>query len=239
MPTVQGIAQTALVQLNHTIGTFGSKLMGYLHGPATDDLVTFGPFCARVVLENGCAALLARLDAFRIMYLAEFQAQEEYKLEKRAKTAFSWLGDVMADGKAPASLWDIDHEVTKISRALFSGHMDHIFWRKAIEETVDFALKRGSDPMLAELTQMEPERFISTKRGVSAQLYSTLSKGVHWEFFNSLLVLDEATVKQTIREACVVVADLGLVSHFIPTAYASMDKALAVETYIEFRRTLQ
>ena len=59
--------------------------------------------------------------------------------------------------------------------------------------------------------------------GRSSQLYSTLSKGVHWEFFTSVLVFDEFTVKSAIRDTCLLVGKLGLISHFVPTAFASLE----------------
>ena len=232
-----GIAKVALDQLSSTVNIFGSKVVGYLNGAHPADLVSFGPFCARVVLENGCAALVARIDPFRILYLTEFQCQKEYLIERRAKTAFSWTGDVMPDAKS-TSLWNIDHDLPKISRALFSSHMDHLYWKPAIENAVDFLSNYAPEPLLGDIISADTEKFIATTRGVSAQLYSTLSKGVHWEFFNSLLLLDEPTVKLTIREACITMAKLGLVSHFIPTAYACLDKNKAVEAYLEFRRVV-
>ena len=233
----EGIAKVALAQLSSTVNVFGSKVVGFLNDAHPEDLVSFGPFCARVVLENGCAALVARIDPFRILYLTEFQGQKEYLLEKRAKTAFSWAGDVMPDVKS-TSLWDIDHDLPKISRALFSSHMDHLYWKPAIENAVDFLSAYAPEPLLVDIISADPEKFIATTRGVSAQLYSTLSKGVHWEFFNSLLLLDEPTVKLTIKEACITMAKLGLISHFIPTAYACIDKNKAVEAYIDFRRVV-
>ena len=233
----EGIAKLALAQLNMTVKTFGSKVVGYLNGAHPEDLVSFGPFCARVVLENGCAALVARIDPFRILYLTEFQAQKEYVLDKRAKTAFSWAGDVIPDSKS-TNLWDIDHDLPKISRALFSNHMDHLYWKPAIENAVDFISSYPPEPFLTDILSADPEKFIASSRGSSSQLYSTLSKGVHWEFFNSLLSLDELTVKLTIKEACVTMAKLGLISHFIPTAYACLEKKRAVEAYIEFRRVI-
>ena len=69
-------------------------------------------------------------------------------------------------------------------------------------------------------------------------LYSTLSKGVHWEFFTSALVFDDATVKAAIRDTCLLIGRLGLTSHFIPTAYASLSPLEAVEKYVSFRREL-
>jgi hypothetical protein len=88
-----GFAKSALDQLSPSIDTFSGRAVKYLIEGASDDTFAFGPFCARVLLENSCAALVGRLDCFRMMYLSEFQAQPEYEYGKRAKSAFSWVGD--------------------------------------------------------------------------------------------------------------------------------------------------
>lgn len=226
----------ALDQLRSSIDRFGAKATKFLNDDASEEMLTFGPFCARVLLENSCAALVGRLDTFRMLYLSEFQAQPEYEPGKRAKSAFSWSGDVIPDDKATQALWSIDHDVPKISRALFSKHFEHVYWKPAVEAMLDHVSTRSSEPALAEILSIDADTYIGESKGRSIQLYSTLSKGVHWEFFTSALLFDEPTVNAAIRDTCLLVAHLGLVSHFIPTSYASLDFASAVDMYIEFRK---
>jgi hypothetical protein len=91
---------------------------------------------------------------------------------------------------------------------------------------------------LADVLAIDADSYIGETKGRSAQLYSTLSKGVHWEFFTSALLFDESTVKTAIRDTCLLVAQLGLTSHFVPTAYASLEPAEAVDEYISFRKVV-
>src|SRR4051812_15791246 len=70
----EGIAKVALDQLSSSIRWFSTKAARFLVDDITDEALSFGPFCARVLLENGCAALVGRLDSFRMLYLSEFQA---------------------------------------------------------------------------------------------------------------------------------------------------------------------
>jgi hypothetical protein len=205
---------------------------------ASDDGLALGPFCARVLLENSCAALVGRLDTFRILYLSEFQAQPEYEQGRRAKSAFSWFGDVIPDEKLGQGLWSVDHDVSKISRALFSRHIDHVCWRPAVERMLDYVSSNKSEPALKEILALNSETYVSGSKGQGLQLYSILSKGVHWEFFNSVLLFDEITVKNAIRDTCLLVSHLGLTSHFIPTAYASLQPQRALEAYLSFRKEL-
>jgi hypothetical protein len=67
--SAEGIAKSALEQLARSINNFSARAVKFLIEEASEDTVAFGPFCARVLLENGCAALVGRLDSFRILYL--------------------------------------------------------------------------------------------------------------------------------------------------------------------------
>ncbi|WP_143136600.1 hypothetical protein [Burkholderia ubonensis] len=232
----EGTAKIALDQLASSIRGFSTRAAEFLNKDITDEALSFGPFCARVLLENGCAALVGRLDSFRMLYLSEFQAQPEYEPGKRAKSAFAWSGDVIPDEKSNQALWSIDHDLPKISRALFSKHFDHIFWKPGLNRMLDYVSTLETDPLLADVNNIDPDRFIDEIKGRSAQLYSILSKGVHWEFFTSALLFDEATVKNSIRETFMLVANLGLVSHFVHTAYASLRPDEAISCYKAIRR---
>jgi hypothetical protein len=237
LPTGAGESDAALIQLTSSISKFANKATVYANEADVDNLLTFGPFCGRVILENGCAALMGRLDPFRLMYLSEFQRQPEYELGKRVKSAFSWAGDVIADEKSDASLWHTDRDMDKISRSLFSRHCDHLYWKPAVSGLLDFIAGR-TDEELTDILQIAPENFIAQTRGRFTQYYSQLSKGVHWEFFNSAQQLDEITVRTLLRDTAVHLAALGLASHFIPTAYSSLLPDDAVGAYIEFRRAV-
>lgn len=234
-----GIAKVALDQLSSSIENFALRALKFLNEEFTDEALSFGPFCARVLLENSCAALLGRLDSFRMLYLSEFQSQPEYEHGKRAQSAFSWTGDVIADhNKCAKTLWSLDNDLPRISRALFSKHFEHIYWKPAIERMLDFVTTCSPNSALQEILEIDAETFIDKGRGKGIQIYSTLSKGVHWEFFTSALLFDEETVKSAIRDTCLLISQLGLISHFIPTAYASLEPTKAMEEYISFRKLM-
>jgi hypothetical protein len=138
----EGTGKIALDQLASSLRSFSTKAITFLTEDITDEALSFGPFCSRVLLENGCASLAGRLDSFRMLYLSEFQSQPEYESGKRAKSAFAWSGDVIPDEKPNQALWSIDHDLPKISRALFSKHFEHIFWKPAINEMLDYFLTK-------------------------------------------------------------------------------------------------
>jgi hypothetical protein len=146
-----GLAQTALSQLANSIRSFSGRAIKFLTDDFTDDTRTFAPFCTRVLLENGCAALLGRLDCFRILYLSEFQSQPDYKVGERAKSSFSWTGDIIPE-KQPGTLWNAESDLLKISRALFSSHVDHIFWKPAVNEWwISFRVRQRTQSLTTSL----------------------------------------------------------------------------------------
>ena len=234
----EGKAKSALEQLSGSICSFGHRAVSYYNSEFTEDSAIFGPFCARVLLENSCAALLGRLDTFRLLYLSEFQTQPEYEKGKRIKSSFTWFGDVVSDEKNQAALWSPEHDMTKISRALLSKHFNHLYWMPAVNRMLDFMQPFEGEPCVSKLLEHEAERYIDQIKGRVGQVYSTLSKGVHWEFFTSTLVLDEVTVKDAIRDTLIIVAQLGLISHFIPTSYGSLTLEEAKDAYIVVGRTV-
>lgn len=233
----EGIAKVALTQLSSSIDDFSARSVSFLNNPTAPDTLTLGPFCARALLENGCAALVGRLDSFRILYLSEFQGQAEYEHNKRARSAFSWMGDVIPEEKPDQKLWSVDHDTNKISRALFSGHLAHVYWKPAVEKLLDFVSSYKSEAALADLLSTDVDSYIPSVKGRSLQLYSTLSKGVHWEFFTTPL-LDESTVTTAIRDTLLLLSQLGLTSHFIPTAYVSLSPKDALDAYLAVRKEI-
>ena len=233
-PGATCVASTTLDHLKGSIDRFASKAIAFLNEEFTEEAQSYGAFCARVVLENSCAALVGRLDPFRLIYLAEFQTQDKFEYGKPTKSGFKWTGDVLPDDKGPQEMWGAEHDAAKVSRALFSQYADHVYWQPAHGATLDF-LASGNMEIFKNITEIEPEKFVGYTRGRCAALYSTLSKGVHWDFFVSSIVLDEGTVKDAIRETLLILGGVGLISHFVPTAFRTLDHTAAVEAYTNFR----
>jgi hypothetical protein len=233
-----GVANATLDHLKNSIDQFATRSLTFLNSEFNEDAQSFGAFCARVVLENSCAALVGRLDPFRLLYLARFQAQQGFEYGRPTNSGFRWTGDVLPDEKGPQEMWGADHGVAKVSRALFSSYAEHVYWHPAVEAMLDFIADDNSSA-LQDLRSLEPEKYVGYTRGRCAALYSTLSKGVHWDFFASSVVLDEGTIKDSIREMLVALGGMSLISHFIPTAYRSLDRVAAVEAYKSLRGSFQ
>jgi hypothetical protein len=231
-------ANTTLDHLGGSIDRFADKAIEYLNSAVSREAESFGAFCARVTLENACAALVGRFDPFRMLYLTEFQAQGGFEYGKPSNSGFKWTGDVLTVEKPPRDLWSSDYDLSKISRALFSSYVDHVYWKPAVEAALDF-LSNNRGEGLTELQAMDPENFTPATKGKCTLLYSKLSKGVHWDFFVSSVVMDEGTLKDAIRDCFIQVSNMAFVSHFVPTAYRSLNRAEALTAYSEFRRAFR
>ncbi len=227
------VANTTLDHLSSSIDRFAGQATRILNGPFTEESQIFGAFCARVVLENSCAALVGRLDPFRLIYLAEFQNQDGFEYGKQSNSGFKWSGDVVPD-KQPTNLWSSEHDISKVSRALFSTYAEHAYWKPSIELALD-AINSANEAGFSDILSLDPENYIPETRGRSISLYSKLSKGVHWEFFSSSVVLDEGTIKDAVRDTLLTLSAMGLISHFIPTAYRKLNNTDAMAAYLEFR----
>ena len=221
-----------LAHINSSLDKFSDRAVGYLGTAENPDLILFGPFSARVLMENSAAALVGRTDPFRIVYLGRFQAQSHYDPAKRSKSSFAWQGDVLSSEKDRAELWADDLDTSKVSRALFSQHLDDMFWKPAVDAALDAAAYNTGLPHVSTFLESESDTFIAGAKGRGASIYSQLSKGVHWEFFSSAAAtFDEATVKQIVRDALTWCCRLGLVSHFLPNAQGCIAGEEALQSY--------
>lgn len=228
-------AQSMLDHLRKWIDSFHSRSVKFYSGPLSEDTIVLGPFCARVLLETSFTALVGRLDTFRILFLSEAQQNPGYEFGKRNKSAFAWQGDVIPDSKEPAALWSQDSDFSKISRALLSQYTDHLVWKPAINSMLDFVSTKSDEPEAADILAIDPETYIPSVRGRAAQVYSTTSKAVHWEFLSAAAVMDEPTVKASIRDILLITGQLGFVSHFATTSLANVGKDDAWTHYKKLR----
>lgn len=223
-------ADETLRHLEANLFKFSQKAEMYLNRPFDEEAQMFSAFVARAILENGVAAILGRIDPFRLLYLRNYQSAPSFEYGRTVKTGFRWQGDVLSIEKAPADLWSPDHDLSKVSRALLSDYSDELFWRPAIALSLD-ALASSGTPVPDHISSLDVENVIPSFRTRFAGLYSTLSKGVHWEFFIDQIVMDEATLKDSLRDTFLYLASIGLFTNFVPTAHAKIDPNKSIEKY--------
>jgi hypothetical protein len=188
-----------------------------------------GPFFGRSLLELATTALIGRLDPLRLLVVRKIQAQGNYKTGIPWKASIRWTGDVIAEKKAP-NPWSETMDYKEMSRALLGEYYDHLLWRPAAQQMLGAVTDQGV--WLAELAANDMELFISRKRDEIGRLYSSLSKGIHHEFVMPPGTLyDRSTVRNLVLSTVRQVAELGLVSHFIAHASATLNSEEALATF--------
>ena len=159
----EGEAFDVLRHVRRSVSLFGTKINSLLDPRHGDDLSLLGPYCARVIMETGCSAIVGRLDPFRILYLSRFQSHAGYDPAKKARSAFAWQGDVLSPEKE--DMWSDNIESQKISRALLSAHFDHVHWRPAVVAALDFAGNLSSDSAVQSVLLIDADHFVAQCRG--------------------------------------------------------------------------
>ncbi len=198
---------------------------------AQDDkrISLFGPFLGRSLLELSATALISRLDPLRILVVRQVQAQPSYHTNIPWKAAIRWQGDVLA-AKKVLNLWGDELDYEKVTKALLGDYYDHLVWRPALQQLLGGT--SGGGNWLAQLGAISYESFTTRKRDEIGRLYSSLSKGIHHEFVLPPGALyDRATVVDLVQRTIHEVADIGLVSHFVAHACASLKHTDAVEIF--------
>ncbi|MGB0388662.1 MAG: hypothetical protein ACPGWR_27900 [Ardenticatenaceae bacterium] len=179
-----------------------------------EQITLYGPFLGRSILDLGCAALIGRLEAFRILVLRKMQEQSDYDIGVRHKISIQWQGDVVAS-KRVSNLW-ADKEMSKVTRALVGDYYDHIFWRTALEKVLTTVQPNKDDKWLEELITIGTQGFCNWARTDLNELYSSFSKGLHHEFvIPPKELFDSVTIIRLIKNSFKVMASLGFVMNSI------------------------
>jgi hypothetical protein len=149
------------------------------------------------------------------------------------KVGFKWTGDVIPKD-AVNQIWENKTEGHLINRALFSPYLDELFWKPAYIAALNY-LELHCLEKTSLLNQIEPNDFMGRMKSELSRLYSTLSKGVHWDYVAPAAMLDVETLEVALDDAMSYVALLGFASHFVPTSYGRIDKTRAHEIYHRLR----
>ena len=175
-------------------------------------------------------ALIGRLDPLRLLVVRQIQAQPRYDTAIPWKASIRWQGDVLAEEKKVQDPWGEALDYKEMTKALLGQYYDQLLWRPAAQQML--GVVQGGNVWLAELARTDASNFISRKRHEISQLYSSLSKGIHHEFVMPPGTLyDRSTVVDLVVRTVHLVADLGLVSHFIPHASSSLNADEAVKAF--------
>ncbi|MEE3954136.1 hypothetical protein [Peribacillus frigoritolerans] len=228
-------------RLNKTISNFSERLLA-LEIKDNDNRL-LAPFYARSILEAACTALLLRLDPFRVLSIYKVQSTTQYDITKKSNVSLLWTGDILAANKPKDKLWHPENKLTDLDRALLSNYTGDLFWKQGFLKTLDYInnqdLGLGSN-WLNDLKEFDENAFFERSKTESSKLYSAFSKGVHYEFLiEANSVYDFTTVQNYVNRMFQLIANLGLISHFIGTMSSRFEKNVSLNLYLEIEELIE
>ncbi len=227
-----------LIRLGDTITKFTNQILLFNYSEEKDRINI--PFYARSIMEAACTALVARIDPFRILITYKVQSSSEYDITKRSNAAIQWAGDIIASNKPKTNLWNPENKLVDYDRALFSNYNGELFWKPAFLKTIDYieTQQNTSDWLNEFITMDENEFFERTKTDIS-KLYSSFSKGVHYEFLvNVDSIFDAATMQSLVNRMFQIFAEIAMVSHFNNLMSGSMEHILCINNFMQFEEMI-
>lgn len=192
-------------------------------------VMLYGPFLGRSILEIGCTSIIARLDPFRILLLRERQKQPSFSIDKPHKSSIRWQGDVMSE--KVGNLWD-ERSLQNPTRALLGDYFAELIWNKNINTVLDSIDSTRTGSWFDQLRQFDSASLCAKIRGSLANLYSSLSKGIHHELVIPMTSsFDRSTVVELINDSVYNVASLGLITHAVKHSYNCAEIITMIECY--------
>ena len=210
--------------LASTIDDVSRRCFEFLQQNESDDITTLGAYCGRTLLEASCIALVGRITPYRLLLLKRYQEQPSYDLGIRHKISIEWKGDILPKSNITKDqLWNkIDDKA--FTSPLLSDYMWDIYWIPAFKRLLDDT-ENENHAYLSDLAKIPPDGICQNIRKEAEELYSSLSKGIHQEFIIPHgVAYDAITVQNLLQRTVVLITRLALISHYIPTASASIDK---------------
>lgn len=213
-----------LSQLGVIIDNFAPRCYEFISGKNDKDIMVFGAYCGRTLLETACSILIGRIDPYRLLLIKHHQEAIGYDLSVRHKISIQWSGDVIAS-EPPPSWKKLSHKNISMVRTLLSDdYMGEIYWKQAFSELSNDMGNENNSKWLKELFSRRPENIAPYMRTEAGSLYSALSKGVHQEFVVSPTDYDSHTVKKLLKNTIALVVKMALITHYIPIALGNLSK---------------
>lgn len=191
------------------------------------------PFLARKFLELSLTSLLARIDPVRVIAARKNQRDTSFETGRQNASSILWTGDIFPKNPPPkGNVWQSNNLEKGIERSALGWHFCEVAIAPGLQWLSDVDNPRSE--WLRELSnQDKPFDWI---KGRLAQLYSTLSKGVHAEYLlDDRTAFDQASVQQHMQDCYRFVLLLSTATHVSPLFFRSLspENALSVLLKLE------
>ncbi|MEX8506585.1 hypothetical protein [Leptothrix ochracea] len=202
------------------------------------------PVCTRIILEQSMAALLGRIDPIRFVAIYKGSHSSDFKIGERNASSFNWSKDAIpTDLKIKhGSYWTQDSLGKGIIRSILDGHVaDYVFTSAhelAVAAITDATQDKQKLPSwLIRFTQFDEKQsqaILNELRIKASTAYSSLSKGIHFEFFGGDSTKPEANdITESIRNAIIVIATSGMYINFSDIALNKISDNEARDSFID------
>lgn len=196
--------------------------------------------CARMLLEQGSAVLLGRVDPIRMVTIIKGSNSVDFKLGYRNASSFMWSKDVVPETKPGPGFWTQESIAKGIHRALLDGHLADYIFASAHKELIDpiFEATKSKTELpdwIIEIQKLDRgEPLLAKLRTLASESYSTLSKGIHFEFFLGRETTPEIKeIRNATSKAITVIATAALYTHFSDIAVLKIEKSTAISSFLE------
>jgi len=195
------------------------------------------PFLARKFLELSLTGLLARIDPIRVISARKNQLDSSFEIGRQNSSSVAWTGDIFPNTKHPSgSIWESRCLDKGVERSALGWHFGEVAISPGLRWLAD--LDNTNSKWLRALGgQDKPFDWI---KGRLAQLYSTLSKGVHAEYLlDDRAAFDKTAIEQHMQDSYMLVLLLATATHISPLFLRSLppDDALRMFKKIELQIT--
>lgn len=202
--------------------------------------------CSRLLLEQSFAILLGRLDPIRLVTVIKGSNSPDFKLGHRNSSSFVWNKDVLPGVRPGNGYWTQESIGKGIHRALLDGHLADYVFTSAHDELIgpltDATItKHELTDWAIELLKLDRgEPVLAKLRILASEAYSTLSKGIHFEFFfgkETRPTIEE--VRFATNKAIISISTVALYAHFSDISVLTIDKPIAISSFLEILNKFQ
>ena len=208
-----------------------------LHQPAA---CRAGAILGRRLIEQCTLALLGRLDPIRLVTAFKGPMASDFRIGERNESSFSWAKDVLPEFSVASGSWSQASLKKGTVRGLLDGHLATFLFESAHGLAVDSLVNRYLHDVAVPSWPLEIQKFdsgvplLSQLRTRAATAYSSLSKGVHFEFLGpGNTELSTSDLATSLDSALFAVSTTAFYSHLCGISINSLSAVTAVNRFAD------
>lgn len=194
------------------------------------------PFLARKFLELSLTSVLARIDPIRVIAARKHQKDSSFEVGRQNASSLAWTGDIFPKDKASSNGYWTSLTLQKgIERSMLGWHYSEVAISPGLSWLCDSDSTNSTWIRLLS-SQDDPIHWL---KGMLAQQYSRLSKGVHAEYLlDDRSVFDHGSVLQHVQDVYMLVILLATSTHISSLFSRSLPISSALKTLVNIEQQI-